>query len=117
MPKSKNSVLTSRLHELSNNNRDHDKLENDKLIAEISELESSVSNLYAKNIELNIKIDDMTYKILALTSENRILRLELDKYKPIVDKFTYSFERLDMLLKNQLAVFNRAGLGYKPHNK
>ena len=67
----KNNVLTSRLHELLNNNHDHDKSKNDKLIAEISELESSVSNLYVKNTELNIKIDDMTCKILALTSENK----------------------------------------------
>ena len=52
--KSESSVLTSRLHKLSNNNHDYDKLENDKLIAEISELEWSVSNLHTKNTKLNI---------------------------------------------------------------
>ena len=42
---------------------------------------------------------------------------ELEKYKSIVDKFTFSFECLDMLLKNQWTVFNHAGLGYNPLNK
>ena len=45
------------------------------------------------------------------------MKRDLEKYKSIVDKFTFSSERLNMLLKNQRAVFNRAGLGYKPHNK
>ena len=45
MLKYENSILTSKLHELSNNNLDHDKLDNDKLIAKISELELNVSNL------------------------------------------------------------------------
>ena len=40
--KSENSVFSSRLHELSNNNNEHVKLDNDKLIAEISELELNV---------------------------------------------------------------------------
>ena len=53
----------------------------------------------------------MTCKISALTSENRNLRLELDKYKPIVDKFTY------MILNSQWTVFNRIGLGYNLNNK
>ena len=85
--------------------------------AKISELESSVSNLHAKNTKLNTKIDDMICKILALTSENRNLRLELDKYKLIVDKFIYSFKKLDMILNSQRVVFNHAGLGYNPNNK
>ena len=42
---------------------------------------------------------------------------ELEKYKSIVDKFTFSSKRLDMLLKNQQVVFNHVGLGYKPLNK
>ena len=77
----------------------------------------NVSYLHSKNNDLNIKIDDMTCKILALTSENKNLRLKLDKYKPIVDKFTYSSKKLDMILNSQRAVFNRARLGYNPNNK
>ena len=114
--KSKNSVLTSKLHELSKSNYDHVKLDNDKLIAEIFELELCVSNLHAKNNELNIKNDEMTCKISALTRENRNLRLEIDKYKPIVEKFTYSFEKLGMILNSQQTVFDHAGLGYNPNN-
>ena len=59
----------------------------------------------------------MTCKISSLTSENRNLRLELDKYKPIVDKFTYSFKKLDIILNSQQTMFNRAGLGYNLNNK
>ena len=59
----------------------------------------------------------MTCKISALTSKNKNLKLELDKYIPIVDKFIYSFGKLDMILNSQRAVFNHASLGYNPNNK
>ena len=45
------------------------------------------------------------------------MKKELDKYKSIVKKFTFSSERLNMLLRDQRAMFNHAGLGYKPLNK
>ena len=37
----------------------------------------------------------------------------MQKIKPFIEKFTYSSEKLNMLLNNQRAVFNKAGLGYK----
>ena len=116
MLKSKNSVLTSRISELSNNNHIHKKSENDNLIAKIFELELRFSSLHAKNNELNERIDDMTCKILALTSENKNLKSKLDKYKLIIYKFTYSSEKLDMILNSQQAVFNRVGIGYNPND-
>ena len=102
---------------MSNNNHDHNKSENDKLIAEISELELSVSNLHAKNNELNIKIDDMTCKILALTCENKNPKLKVDKYKSILEKFTYSSKKLEMILNHQREVYNRAGWSHKLNSK
>ena len=52
-----------------------------------------------------------------MIEEHVKIKKELEKYKSIVDKFTFSFERLGMLLKDQQAIFNHADLGYKPLNK
>ena len=52
-----------------------------------------------------------------ILNENSELKKELDKYRPIVKKFTFSFKKLNMLLSDQRAVFNHAGLGYKHLNK
>ena len=37
--------------------------------------------------------------------------------KPFVEKFTYSSEKLNLLLNNQRAVFDKAGLGFRTHKK
>ena len=52
-----------------------------------------------------------------MIDEHAKMKKELEKYKSIAKKFTFSFERLNILLKDQQAVFNNAGLGYKSHNK
>ena len=52
-----------------------------------------------------------------MTSESKNLKLELDKYKPIVNKITYSSKKLDTILNSQRTVLNRASLGYNPNNK
>ena len=52
-----------------------------------------------------------------MIDEHAKVKKELEKYKSIVDKFTFSSKRLDMLLKNQRVVFNHISLGYKPLNK
>ena len=52
-----------------------------------------------------------------ILNEYSELKKELKKYKSIIEKFTFSFERLNMLLRDQWTVFNYAGLGYKPLNK
>ena len=52
-----------------------------------------------------------------MLSEHSELKKKLEKYKSIVEKFTFSSERLNILLKDQRMIFNHAGLGYKPLNK
>ena len=52
-----------------------------------------------------------------MIEEHAKIKKELEKFKSIVDKFTFSSKRLDMLLKDQRAVFNHADIGYKPLNK
>ena len=49
--------------------------------------------------------------------ENKTLKKEVDKLKPLVDKFTCSSDKLQMILNNQRRVYDRAGLRYKPSNK
>ena len=52
-----------------------------------------------------------------IISEHSKLKKKIKKYKSIVEKFTFNFEKLNMLLKDQRAIFNRVELGYKPLNK
>ena len=52
-----------------------------------------------------------------ILNEHLELKIELDKYRPIIKKFTFSSKKLNMLLSDQRTVFNHIGLGYKPLNK
>ena len=52
-----------------------------------------------------------------MIDEHTKVKKELENNKSIIDNFTYNFERLDMLLKNQWAIFNHVSLGYKRSNK
>ena len=40
---------------------------------------------------------------------------KVDKFKPIVDKFTLSSQKLNLILDNQKTVFDKAELGYNPN--
>ena len=42
------------------------------------------------------------------------MKNQVGRLKPIVDKFTLSSTKLNMILENQRAIFNKAGLGYNP---
>ena len=50
----------------------------------------------------------------SLLKKNQDLKKEVEKYKPIVKNFTYSSEKLQMILSNQRTIFNKTGLGFKP---
>ena len=52
-----------------------------------------------------------------LKKKNQNLETELNKIKPFVDKFIFSFQKLDLILKNQKAVFDRAGLRFRSYAK
>ena len=52
-----------------------------------------------------------------LKCEKEALQIEVNKLKPIVDKFTISSEKLQLMLNNQKGAFNKAGLGFNPNNK
>ena len=108
--KSENKALTSNMHEESN-------FEKGKLRTEINKLNGTIKDLEHENSELKDKILDLTSSTTNLISENKSLKLDVEKYKPIVDKFTYSSEKLNMILNSQRAVFNKAGLGYNPNQK
>ena len=66
---------------------------------------------------LEEQTQDTSAQSSLMLSKHSELKKELEKYKSIVERFTFSSERLNMLLKDQWAVFNRAKLGYKPLNK
>ena len=49
--------------------------------------------------------------------KKKSLRDELDKVKPFIEKFTFSSQKLNMILNNQQIVFDKAGLGFRSHYK
>ena len=50
-----------------------------------------------------------------MSRENDKFTMEVDKLKPIIDKFTLSSQKLNLMLDNQKVVFDKARLGYNPN--
>ena len=104
-------------------------LENNSLLNDVSSLKTKLDVLEKKNnaLAMENEIFKRPKQIVSnneLLKKNKDLELEnakhknkLEKIKPFVDKFTYSSEKLNLLLNNQRAVFNKAGLGYKPQKQ
>ena len=104
--RSENSYLTSRLQ-----NFDDISFTIDKLKAENTELRKTHEDLLKKPSALEINTQVTSTNNANITNEHSKVKKELEKYKLIVDKFTFSSERLDR------AVFNRAGIGYNPNKQ
>ena len=49
----------------------------------------------------------------SIFKENQEPKKKIDEYKLIVEKFTFSFVKLQMILNNQRAIFNNARFGFK----
>ena len=76
-------------------------LENKILRNEKANLDKSLKDLVKKNKDLISKIEDLIK--------------DLEKVKSLLDRFTLSSNRLDMMFKNQRTIFDKAGLGYKTY--
>ena len=84
--------------------------EKDKLVLESETLRNKKTNLDKSLKNLVKKNNDLISKTEGLTKD-------LEKAKSLLDRFTLSSNRLDMMLKNQWAIFDKAGLGYKTYQK
>ena len=74
-------------------------------------------DLTKENQKLNLKIKKIKKLNINLTSELNVTKEELNKTKPLFDKFILSSQRLDEMIKNQKAVFDKTGLGYRCYDK
>ena len=54
--------------------------------------------------------DLIDYNILR--DENKCLKREVKRLKPLVDKLTLSSNKLELILKNQREISSKAGIGY-----
>ena len=63
------------------------------------------------------KNDELENLNINLTNELDVSKKELNKIKPLFDKFTLSSQRLDEMIKNQKAIFDKVGLGYRYYDK
>ena len=52
-----------------------------------------------------------------MIQKNLNLKNKIAKLKPIVEKFTLSSTKLQMILDNQKTVYDKANLGYNPLKK
>ena len=53
----------------------------------------------------------------SLMQHNTKLRKVIEILKPIVQKFTFSSEKLQLMLKNQKSIFNNAEIGFNSLRK
>ena len=70
-----------------------------------------------KKVSLDQSLKDLVQKNKDLVGKNEDLSEELEKEKSLLDRFILSSNRLDMMFKNQRAIFDIAGLGYKSYYK
>ncbi len=92
-------------------------IENETAKTLIKELNLKVKSLLNSNTSLAQNVELLKKDKEELVKENLDLKNEVHKYKPIVEKFTQSSEKLNLILSNQRAVFNKAGLGYKTNKQ
>ena len=86
-------------------------IENDCLLQENKKLTDKI--IFLEKEKLFATTKNFAKQNKELLQENKKYNDELEKLKPFVEKFTYSSEKLNMLLNNQRAIFNKAGLGFK----
>ena len=87
------------------------------LVDELKKLGMKNKELKLKNQSLLKQAENFSIEKSTLLQENQSLKNEITKLKPIVEKFTLSSNKLNMILDNQKAVYDKAGLGYNPLKK
>ena len=97
---------------------------NEKINNQLEELAKEKDKLALDNETLrNEKVSrdkllkDLVKKNKDLISKNKNLTKNLEKTKSLMDRFILSSNRLDMMLKNQRAIFDKVRLGYKSYYK
>ena len=90
---------------------------NQDLSSKLELVTKEKEDLIKENKKVNQKCDELEKHNINLTNELNATKKELDKTKPLFDKFTLSSQRLDEMIKNQRAVFDKAGLGYRCYDK
>ena len=87
------------------------------LVDELKKLGMKNKELKLKNQSLLKQVENFSIEKSILLQENQSLKNEIAKLKSIVEKFTLSSNKLNMILDNQKAVYDKAGLGYNPLKK
>ena len=118
--KSNNVSLAKSKNELAlevknlTNEKEELRKERDNLNQEIDLLKSEAKN---STKDLKDQLETLTLEKEHQVNDNDLLKKEVKKYKDIVEKFTLSSTKLNMILDNQKAVFDKAGLGYNTYRK
>ena len=101
---------TNSLNDKLNNQLEESVKEKDKLALENKTLRN-------KKASLDESLKDLLKKNKDLISKTEDLTKDLEKAKSLLNRFTLSSNRLDMMLKDQQAIFNKAWLGCKTYQK
>ncbi|KAH9751297.1 hypothetical protein KPL71_014237 [Citrus sinensis] len=109
----KNACLKRKMVELKN--------ENESLCAKITCLELDNKTLHDRvalsNEKPSTSHEHLEYHIDDLKKENEMLKKKSNELNEIVLRFTNGQKMLDNLINSQKYVFDKGGLGYKPHLK
>ncbi|KAH9769176.1 hypothetical protein KPL71_011898 [Citrus sinensis] len=109
----KNACLKKKMVELKN--------ENESLCAKITCLELENKTLHDRvalsNEKPSTSHEHLEYHIDDLKKENEMLKKKSNELNEIVLRFTNGQKMLDNLINSQKCVFDKGGLGYKPHLK
>ena len=74
-------------------------------------------NLKFKRVELEESNKNLVKKNKVLKDKNHKLETELDKIKSFIEKFIFSSQKLEMILNNQQAIFDRVSIGFRSSYK
>ena len=70
-----------------------------------------------EKINLEESIKDLVKKNKDLISKTEELSKELEKAKSLVERFSLSSTKLELILRSQQVAFDKAGLGYRSYYK
>ena len=106
----------SKLKVLKNNNDALHK-ENNEALKKNEILQREFNDLLHTKNDIENEKNSCLEENHLLCSKNKILQIEVDRLKPLVDKLTLSSNKLELILKNQRDVGNKTGIGYNSHLK
>ena len=76
---------------------------------------SDLDSLNDEQGNLKLENEELKLKVSTLEIENKAFKDKVTRQNTILEKFTQGSKALENILNHQRCVFDKSGLGYKPH--